>query len=355
MEQAWCWVSAGGAGASGAIACVELGGDVDAALAALSVAAVGVGQVRRRSVPLRGSTEAASVKDDAVVARWTVDRATVMTHGGRAVVEGFMNALAAAGVGHRADSFSEAAEYTEATDEVEARMLDALARSQSPAAVDLLLDQPRRWRAASAGGGDETGMADDAHRCGALGRLIEPALVVAVGPPNIGKSSLLNALAGRGVAVVADEPGTTRDHIGALIDLAGVVVRWVDTPGLDDAKGGGGREDADIQREAQRLARAVAARADVLLVCSDASAGGALAAVPAVAEGCVVVRVGLRSDLGLVAGVSVSVSVRGTEAAGAGGDGLERLVELVREAVVPRRYLEDGGPWRFWATGRSGS
>jgi hypothetical protein len=39
--------------------------------------------------------------------------------------------------------------------------------------------------------------------------------------------------------------------------------------------------------------------------------------------------------------VDVSVSVRG-------GSGLERLVELVREAVVPQRWLEDGEPWAFW-------
>lgn len=349
MAQAWYQVSAGGRSAAGqaagAIACVELIGDVDAALAALNIAAVGVGQVRRRSVPLG----AASVKDDAVVARWTIDRATVMTHGGRAVVEGFMAALSVAGVerGHRGTGGDGASEYIEANDEVEAQMLAALALAQSPAAVDLLLDQPRRWRRAGKGHAPT-----DPRRDAALERLIEPALVVAVGPPNIGKSSLLNALAGRGVAVVADEAGTTRDHVGALIDLAGVVVRWVDTPGLDGAEEG---EDADIQREAQRLARAVAAQADVLLVCSDASAGGRLAAVPTVRAGCVVVRVGLRSDLGRVSGVDASVSLRGTGGIGAGGDGVERLVEAVREAAVPRRYLEDGEPWRFWAGSRSGS
>jgi len=348
--QARCWVSAGGGfiegQAAGAIACIELIGEIDAVLAALNIAAVHSGHVRRRAVPLRS----ADVNDDAVIARWTIDRATVMTHGGRAVVEAFLAALWAAGVRRVENRIDANSEYIEATDDAEAQMLDALARAQSPAAVDLLLDQPRRWRQAG-----NRRLPSDPRRDAALGRLIEPALVVAVGPPNIGKSSLLNALAGRSVAVVADETGTTRDHVGALIDLAGVVVRWIDTPGLDEGESGKDGEDAEIQRSAQRLARAMAARADVLLVCSDAGARGALSAVPAARKGCVVVRVGLRSDLGCATGVDSSVSVIEAGASGAGGGGLERLVEMVREAVVPRRYLEDGGPWRFWAGGRSGS
>ncbi len=57
-----------------------------------------------------------------------------------------------------------------------------------------------------------------------LRRLIDPPLVVAIGPPNIGKSSLLNALAGRSVALVADEAGTTRDHVGGD---AGISQGWL--------------------------------------------------------------------------------------------------------------------------------
>jgi tRNA U34 5-carboxymethylaminomethyl modifying GTPase MnmE/TrmE len=233
--------------------------------------------------------------------------------------------------------------FVEAADKVEELMLQTLARAQSPAAVDLLLDQPRRWRAAQDRRDAPLPGGRGSLRDTVLRRLIEPALVVAVGPPNIGKSSLLNALAGRGVAVVADEPGTTRDHVGALIDLAGVVVRWVDTPGLEEGKAKNEKRktkmdtgDAAIQAEAQRLAREVAARADVLLVCSDANDQ----IEPPHTKGALV-RVGLRSDLGMAAGVEAAVSVRTAT-------GLERLVEVVREAVVPHQYLEDAKPWVFW-------
>jgi hypothetical protein len=268
-----------------------------------------------------------------------------MTHGGRAVIDGLLAACAARGIERRGKGGEPATvareQYPEAVDEIESLMLAALARAASPAGVELLLDQPRRWRKAQAqpGGGHALPLRGEgvAPRDIMLRRLVEPALVVAVGPPNVGKSSLLNALAGRGVAVVADQAGTTRDHVGALIDLGGVVVRWVDTPGLG-GRGGEGRsaEEDVIQAQAQRIALEVAASSDVLVVCGDAAAR--IEAPPTAGT---VVRVGLRSDLGATEGVDVSVSVRG-------GTGLERLVEVIREAVVPRRWVEDGDPWVFW-------
>lgn len=56
--------------------------------------------------------------------------------------------------------------------------------------------------------------------------------VVIVGPPNVGKSSLLNALARREVAIVTDQAGTTRDLIEIALDLQGLRVRITDTAGL---------------------------------------------------------------------------------------------------------------------------
>src|SRR6185295_9623266 len=116
----------------------------------------------------------------------------------------------------------------------------------------------------------------------------DPPTVVAIGPPNIGKSTLLNALAGRSVAIVADEPGTTRDHVGVRLDLAGLVVNYIDTPGLDPR----GAHEA-IQREAQDLARDAARAADLVLLCSD-PANAAPTGVPARDT----LRLGLRADLG---------------------------------------------------------
>lgn len=93
--------------------------------------------------------------------------------------------------------------------------------------------------------------------------LQEGVLAAIVGHPNVGKSSLLNRLAGREAAIVTPEPGTTRDLLRETVDLDGVPLRLVDTAGL--------REAADAaEREGVRRARAALAEADhVLLVVDD--------------------------------------------------------------------------------------
>lgn len=94
---------------------------------------------------------------------------------------------------------------------------------------------------------------------GARGERLRDGLVFAiVGPPNVGKSTLMNALAGREVAIVSPQPGTTRDVIEARIVLAGVPVTLLDTAGL--------REGADaIEAEGIRRARARAQEADFVI------------------------------------------------------------------------------------------
>ena len=87
--------------------------------------------------------------------------------------------------------------------------------------------------------------------------------VVLVGPPNAGKSSLLNALAGSDRAIVTEIAGTTRDLLRETIRLDGVEVTMVDTAGLREAG------DA-IEAEGIRRARAELARADLALVVVDA-------------------------------------------------------------------------------------
>ena len=112
-------------------------------------------------------------------------------------------------------------------------------------------------------------------RCRALlsshdqGRILQDGLSVAlIGPPNVGKSSLLNALLEEDRAIVTSEPGTTRDLVEGRLSLGGVVVRLVDTAGL--------RETAN---EAERIgiarSRAAAVEADVVLAVLDATADSA--------------------------------------------------------------------------------
>ncbi len=91
----------------------------------------------------------------------------------------------------------------------------------------------------------------------------EGVSVVIAGPPNVGKSSLVNALARRDVAIVSETPGTTRDVIEVRLDLAGVPVTVVDTAGIRET------EDA-IETEGVRRARRHAEAADLVLWIGEA-------------------------------------------------------------------------------------
>lgn len=102
-------------------------------------------------------------------------------------------------------------------------------------------------------------------RDAAIGEIVRDGVRVAiVGPPNAGKSSLLNALAQRPVAIVADVPGTTRDVLTVSLDLHGVPVILADTAGLRATP-------ADsIEAEGMRRARQAVSDAHVALVMCDA-------------------------------------------------------------------------------------
>jgi tRNA modification GTPase len=89
--------------------------------------------------------------------------------------------------------------------------------------------------------------------------------VVIAGPPNAGKSSLLNRFAGQDSAIVTDVPGTTRDLLREYVQLDGLPLHLVDTAGLRDS-------DDTVEREGIRRAHQALAQADrVLLVLDDAS------------------------------------------------------------------------------------
>jgi tRNA modification GTPase len=97
-------------------------------------------------------------------------------------------------------------------------------------------------------------------------RLREGLVVAIAGPPNVGKSTLMNQLARREVAIVSPHAGTTRDIIEAQLDLDGYPVTVIDTAGIRET-------DDPVEQEGVRRARARAAEADLVLWLVDGPHG----------------------------------------------------------------------------------
>ena len=94
-------------------------------------------------------------------------------------------------------------------------------------------------------------------------RLRDGLVVAIAGPPNVGKSTLMNQLARREVAIVSPHAGTTRDIIEVQLDLDGYPVTVIDTAGIRET-------DDPVEQEGVRRARARAAEADLVLWLTDA-------------------------------------------------------------------------------------
>ncbi len=143
--------------------------------------------------------------DEGLAGRPAPNVTQLMPHGGPRVVDRLTRRLIELGAQPSEADVDPERVYPEAADRFEALALAAVARAHSPLAIELLLDQPRRWRA-------EPALSDsDLARSRRLNRLIDPPIVVVAGPANVGKSTLSNALLGRSMSIALDLPGTTRD------------------------------------------------------------------------------------------------------------------------------------------------
>ncbi|HEV2676872.1 MAG TPA: tRNA uridine-5-carboxymethylaminomethyl(34) synthesis GTPase MnmE [Aliidongia sp.] len=150
---------------------------------------------------------------------------------------------------------------------------------------------------------------------GRRGEILRDGLSVAlVGPPNSGKSSLMNALAGRDAAIVSAQAGTTRDVIEVHLDLGGYPVILADTAGI--------RDGADpIEAEGIRRARARAEAADLRLLVLDAGAPDSLEEFSAL-RGAATLVVWNKVDLNPEVGDGLAISA-------ATGQGLGQLIEAL--------------------------
>lgn len=158
-----------------------------------------------------------------------------------------------------------------------------------------------------------------------VGEMIrEGAVVVIAGLPNVGKSSLFNALLGQSRAIVTDIPGTTRDAIEGFVETGRWPLRLIDTAGL--------RESRDV---VERIGIEVSERylgwADVILACADSddSLSSVLKALEGKGAG-QIIRVGTKSDLKMPDEHESNFDVLVSSET---GEGLSKLVGKIDEAI----------------------
>lgn len=295
-----------------------------------------------------GRFRSAAAEEELIVARLGPQQWEIHCHGGSAAVEAIVAALVADGCGQV--SWHEWAEQHE-TDllSAEARIALADARTERTAAILLAQYQGAlRQEIASIQAALEQSQlaaADSALRrllqYSIFGQhLTQPWKVVLAGRPNVGKSSLINALVGYQRSIVFDQPGTTRDVVTATTAVDGWPLELSDTAGLHAS--GDAIEQAGIERTEQQLAKA-----DLILLVFEApepwSAGDAalLASLPGQTPRIVVYN---KSDLGQLpfderpAGLLVSA---------ASGAGLESLLQQISATLVPQPPASAGAAAPF--------
>ncbi len=146
------------------------------------------------------------------------------------------------------------------------------------------------------------------------GRIVREGIRVAIGgAPNVGKSSLINALAKSDIAIVSDEAGTTRDVREVPLDIGGQLFILMDLAGLRDT-------DSRAEAEGIRRAQKAIAEADVLLWLTAPDVEDALKPE----TGARVVMVGTKSDIRSISGVDLTVSTTQRQ-------GLDQLIGRLRD------------------------
>ena len=152
------------------------------------------------------------------------------------------------------------------------------------------------------------------------------ALVVIAGAPNVGKSSLFNAMLGRARAIVTEVPGTTRDAIEAVLDAGEWPIRLVDTAGL--------RETSDVVEQLGiEVARQYLESADVVLACGEtADEAMRVRDVVSATSAAPIIRVRTKADLHPIASGEAGLS----SVSATTGTGVRELLDDIASAISER-------------------
>lgn len=271
--------------------------------------------------------------EEIVVARRDAGRVEIHCHGGRAAPRAIVASLVALGAVER---HWQAWTRDEQPDPIVAEAILSLAAARTERSAAILLtqaagslrravDQARAELAAGRSAQAERHLAA-LLRWAPLGlHLVEPWNVVLAGPPNVGKSSLVNALLGYDRAIVHEQPGTTRDVVTAATALCGWPVRLSDTAGLQPT-------NDPVEAAGVALAHARRAAADLVLLVFDRSRSWTASDERLAREHADAIVVWNKADLppdtstGRVPGILTSALA---------GTGLDQLQRAIAERLVP--------------------
>ncbi|MCK4373990.1 MAG: GTP-binding protein [Candidatus Brocadiae bacterium] len=271
---------------------------------ALGVGAIAHGTIRRDGQAV----------DEVIVARVAATGAApgalrfeVNCHGGIVAVRAALKCLQEAGAqvvepGEAAGA-PPAAAHPLSGAVIRARALAQLPRAPTRLAATMLLHQAAGATSKELEGIAELLAAGEAARAeerieallrtARLGRaLLQPPRVALLGPPNVGKSTLLNALLEEERVIVHHEPGTTRDIVAETVSMRGVPFELLDSAGIRAAQD-------ELEQQAVGRAAALAGTCDAALLMFDAREGpqGALESVPALNKEARLILVGNKIDL----------------------------------------------------------
>ena len=297
--------------------------------------------------PPSSAGQATAPSEDVVAIRTGPEAIEIHCHGGHAAIERILAGLASAG----AQIVQAAQEILNGRSPVDAACDQALLRATTRRTASLLLPQKRLWNEERAKwpSRDESSRARRIAEIAAwetfAARLTAPWTVVLCGRPNVGKSSLMNAIAGFARSIVHDTPGTTRDVVTLETAIDGWPVRLSDTAGLRDTID-------SLESEGVRRTRSAVAAASLVIGVFDLSRPPEpadrelLTELPQDA-----IRIGNKADLPATWPESATQNLLPVSART--GDGLAELLSRISAALVPELPPKDLplpvlAAWRDW-------